>query len=105
MTRDQAMDLLPCLVCGDLPAAAEVTLRAMIQEDAELREMVLALEESQELCHERLERRAPSAALWPKEMEEQGQGKARSWVKTLAIASFVLLVLMWGGATLLQALL
>lgn len=105
MTREQALDLLPCLVCGDLPPAAEEALRAMVLGDPELREMVLALEESQELCQEGLERRAPSAALWPKEMGEEGQGKARSWLKTMAIASFVLLVLMWGGATLLEALL
>ena len=105
MTREQALDLLPCLVCGDLPPDVADTVRGMLQEDPELRRMVLALEESQELCLERLERRAPSEAQWPKEVREDAPPKPRSWVATLAIVSFVLLVLMWGGATLLQALL
>jgi hypothetical protein len=105
MTREQALDLLPCLVCGDLPPAAAETIRLMLQEDPELREMVLALEESQELCQERLERRAPSAAQWPKEEGEVAPAKPRSWVLTVTVVSLVLLVLMWAGATLLQALL
>lgn len=105
MTREQAMDLLPCLVCGDLPPGAAQTLQVMLQEDPELREMVLALEESQELCLERLERQAPREAHWPEEQPQDPPAKPRSWVMTLAIASFVLLLLMWGGATLIQALL
>jgi hypothetical protein len=105
MTREQALDLLPCLVCRDLPPATAESLRVLLQADPELREIVLALEESQELCVERLERRAPRAAIWPEEGGEAGQAKPRSLLKVLALGSFVLLVMMWGGATLLQALL
>ena len=105
MTREQALGLLPCLVCGDLPPATAESLRVLLQADPELREIVLALEESQELCLERLERRAPRAAMWPEQAREAGQAKPRSLLKVLALGSFVLLVMMWGGATLLQALL
>jgi hypothetical protein len=105
MTREQALDLLPCLVCRDLAPETAESLRVLLQADPELREVVLALEESQESCLERLERRASKAAMWPEEAREAGQGKPRSLLKVLALGSFVLLVLMWGGATLLQALL
>ncbi len=105
MTREEAIDLLPCLICGDLPAQAATHLRAMLQEDPELRRLALELEESQELCQERLERQAPLAVHWPKEEGEEEAPKPRSWVKTAVIVSVVLLALMWGGALLLQALL
>lgn len=105
MTREEAIDLLPCLICGDLPAQAAVHLQAMLQEDPELRRLALELEESQELCLERLEYRAPPGAYWPKEEGEEPAPKPRSWVKTAVIVSVVLLALMWAGALLLQALL
>ena len=105
MTREQALDLLPCLVCQDLPAKEAESLRVLLHVDPELREIVLALEESQELCLERLERRASRAAMWPEEATAAGEAKPRSLLMVIALGSFVLLVLMWGGATLLQALL
>ena len=62
--RKAAIEMLPCYVCGDLPADAVAILEDMLAEDPVLAERVQHLRQVRDLCVDRLTETVPDLPEW-----------------------------------------
>lgn len=89
MDRNQLIELLPCFVCGDLPAEVMAQVQAAVDSDPELAELVALLGESNDLCRQELAQPAPVGLEVPVEDDQVTRG----WALVVGLACAALFAL------------